>query len=180
MSDNDERERSSSPPRFTLYPGAFPITPLQTKGYEESQSQHFTLFLSLAAYIRDKVIETAEPVFGNFLRNVRDHDIGIFTQATLFVGRGASFSVRRTLISEHRDVVLKSTLRGLESTDKRDEARRLEAILLELRVLTHPPLLAHENIVNLLQLGWEGDAVDISRKCPVLVMEYADLGTLGD
>jgi serine/threonine protein kinase len=52
--------------------------------------------------------------------------------------------------------------------------------LLELRVLTHPPLIAHENIVNLLQLGWEGDAVDISRKWPVLVMEYADLGTLTD
>jgi hypothetical protein len=74
----------------------------------------------------------------------------------------------------------KSTLRSLESLDTRDEARRLEAILLELRVLTRPPLVAHENIVNLLQLGWEGDTVDISGKWPVLVMEYADLGNLAN
>jgi len=182
MSDNEEGERSPSPERVTPYPAALPVSPLKIKGYEQSQSesQHFTVFLYLAAELRDEIIKTAEPAFRNFLRYVRDHDIGLLSTATIFVGRGASFSVRRTLIPEHRNVVFKSSLQTLYRPDKSDEARRLDAVLLELRVLTHPPIRTQENIVDLLQIGWEGDLIDISRKWPVLVMEYADLGSLVD
>jgi serine/threonine protein kinase len=130
--------------------------------------------------MRVEAVASADPALVNFLNNLRDHDIDIFSTATLYVGRGATFAVRRTVLPEHHDVVFKTTLRSLDRIDKTDEARRLEALLLELRVLTHPPLRDHDNIVKLLQVGWEGDAVDVSRIWPVLVMEYADLGTLVD
>jgi serine/threonine protein kinase len=57
---------------------------------------------------------------------------------------------------------------------------KIEAILLELRVLTHSPLRNHENIVKLIQVGWEGDALDNTVKWPVLVVDFADRGTLAD
>jgi len=178
-SDNEESERSSSPSRVT-YSAALPVSPWRVQGDGQSPSRYFTLFLSLAARMRGEAVASADPALVNFLNNLRDYDIDVFSAATLYVGRGATFVVRRTVLPEHHDVVFKTTLRSLDRIDKTDEARRLEALLLELRVLTHLPLRDHDNIVKLLQVGWEGDAVDVSRIWPVLVMEYADLGTLVD
>jgi serine/threonine protein kinase len=55
-----------------------------------------------------------------------------------------------------------------------------ESILLELRVLCHPPIRRHENVVNLLGLGWETDYLDHTQLWPVLVVEWANHGTLLD
>ena len=142
--------------------------------------QYFSAFLSLAADLRDKHLENADPPFAEFLRNVRDRDVGLQTRGTRFVGRGGTFTVRRTVDAAHRPVVLKSTVMGERTTDDAAKSARLDAVLLELKVLTHPPVQRHANIVELLQIGWEGDAVDPFLKWPVLVVEYADLGTLVD
>ena len=156
-----------------------PVSPLQPGPTGTlKQSQHFTLFLSLAA--ESSVEEEADPAFKNFLQNIEDHDLGLFTYATRFISHGATFTVRRTIMPEHKSVVFKSTVQGKMKIDSEDEALRLETILLELRVLTHPPLRRHKNIINLLTVGWEGDAFDHFRKWPVLVVEYADRGTLVD
>lgn len=179
-SDDEGSDRSWSPPRITHHDSALSPVSLLLRGNGQRQSQYFSLFLSYAARMRGEALRSADPAFTNFLYNLRDHDIGIFSAATLFIGRGATFTVRRTMLPEHQDVVFKSALRNLDGLDKADDARALEALLLELRVLTHSSLRAHENIVKLLQIGWEGDGFDLSRRWPVLVIEYADLGTLVD
>jgi serine/threonine protein kinase len=145
-----------------------------------SLSQHLTLFLSLAADARREALQQADYPLANFLRNIRDHDVGLITPATEFIRRGATFAVRRTVIPDHTDVVFKSCVRGKKKLDDTSITRRLELVLLELRILAHEPLRAHDNIVNLIAVGWEGDARDVFRKWPVLVVEYADLGTLDD
>jgi len=147
---------------------------------ETSAWQHVALFLSLASDITDQLIEQDDPAFSNFLRNIRDHDIGLFSGATTYVGRGLTFAVRRTTMNEHHPIVFKSTVPDNDYRGTDMEAHRLSAILLELRVLTHPPLRTHPNIVTLLQVGWEGDVFDEFLKWPALVVEYAELGTLED
>lgn len=186
MSFAEEDERAWSPPRIssTTWDSnrlLLPPSALKTRSSPlPSHSQHFTLFLSLANQIRDQAINNSEPLFAHFLRNVRDHDVGIFASATQQLGRGSTFAVRRSAISEHKDVVFKSSLQTGQKISNAAESQRLENILLELRVLTHPPIRRHKNIVDLIQVGWEGDSYDVFRKWPVLVVEYADRGTLLD
>lgn len=51
-------------------------------------------------------------------------------------------------------------------------------VLQELRVLCHPILSQHENIVGLLGLDFQEDYDDFEVAWPVLLMEYAEYGTL--
>lgn len=144
------------------------------------KSYHFSMIFTLADGFHEEAVDEADPALANNLRNLRDHDIGVFAEATEFVGRGATFSVRRTLFGDSRDVVFKS--RKVEPDRDQDSTlmQKLEAILLELRVLTHRPLRHHNNIVQLIQVGWEGDPLERAVKWPVLVVDYADRGTLAD
>jgi serine/threonine protein kinase len=144
------------------------------------KSYSFSLIFKLADNFDEEAIGKADPSLANDLRNLRDHPVGVFSAATEFIGRGATFSVRRTLFGDSQDVVFKS--RRAEPDRERDLTlvQKLEAILLELRVLTHPPLRHHENIVQLIQVGWEGDPFDRTVKWPVLIIDYADRGTLAD
>jgi serine/threonine protein kinase len=134
----------------------------------------------LADGFGDQAIDEAEPTLANNLRNLRDHDIGIFSDATEYIGCGATFSVRRTLFGDSQDVVFKTRVPELNKGENSSFMDKIEAILLELRVLTHSPLRNHENIVKLIQVGWEGDALDNTVKWPVLVVNFADRGTLAD
>ncbi|KAG9255096.1 uncharacterized protein F5Z01DRAFT_74522 [Emericellopsis atlantica] len=110
-------------------------------------------------------------------------------RASKTLGRGLSFSVQlvRTDEGTRRRSGLRSCfvvykkLRGL--TDALDPVERgalLRAVLLEVRVLTHPPLKAHSNIVNLICLAWEPDPDHQDQAWPTLVLEYAENGTLAD
>jgi ankyrin repeat protein len=65
-----------------------------------------------------------------------------------------------------------------ESTKIDDETKRFQSIIRELRVLTHGPLLAHSNIVRLIGYFWEAD--EIPTLWPVLVLEFADCGSLAE
>ena len=134
----------------------------------------------MASRIRDRVIEFGERSFANFLANIRDHDANVFMLKSEFIGRGATFSVRRSTMEDHQNVVFKSSLPTTIKNRDKDELQRLDLILRELRVLTHPPIRDHENIVSLFSVGWEGDASDVFTKWPVLVQEYADFGTLAN
>ena len=185
MSDD---ERPPSPTRRTelFDPTTFPLPPLDTSVQYKADApnssawEHFALFLTLASEITEQLMDSDDLPFTNFLRNLQDHDIGLFSEATEYIGRGRTFSVRRSTMKEHRAVVFKSTVPETDFRGTVAEGLRLSAILLELRVLTHPPLLMHPNIVTLLQVGWEGDPFNEFRKWPVLVVEYAELGTLQD
>jgi serine/threonine protein kinase len=188
MSDD---ERPWSPPRFSEpadHPSDrnVPLPELHTSFRYNATSpvlsawKHFALFLSLASEIASDLMVDDDPAFTNFLRNLRDHDVGLFSGATDYIGRGLTFAVRRSTMSEHRPVIFKSTVPDKDYRSSDLEANRLSAILLELRVLTHAPLRYHPNIVTLLQVGWEGDSFDGFQKWPVSVVEYAELGTLVD
>ena len=185
MSDD---ERPPSPTRRTELsnPMISPLPPLdasvryKTDAPNSSAWKYFALFLSIASEITEELMESDDIAFTNFLRNLRDHDIGLFSGATEYIGRGLTFSVRRSMMNEHQPVVFKSTVPETDFRGTVAEGLRLSAILLELRVLTHPPLHMHPNIVTLLQVGWEGDPFNEFSKWPVLVVEYAELGTLQD
>jgi serine/threonine protein kinase len=51
----------------------------------------------------------------------------------------------------------------------------------EIICLSHAPILTHENFVKIIAIGWE-DAEDIvyNRVWPVLILEFAEYGTLED
>lgn len=77
-------------------------------------------------------------------------------------------------------------LTSASTTRHQKPCSRISALLLELRVLAHPPLRSHPNIVSLLGVAWETDpgwnpgGDSITRKWPVLIMERAGMGTLED
>jgi serine/threonine protein kinase len=61
-----------------------------------------------------------------------------------------------------------------------EHENRLRSIALEFSALAHPPLLHHPNIVKLLGMAWGNNPFSSSMKLPVLIMEYAEHGTLKD
>lgn len=105
------------------------------------------------------------------------------------LGRGLSFEVMLLNHSEIQDrrekgrkpVIVYKKLRGLNDQLKSIEKNELlRAALLEVRVLTHPPLQDHPNIIKLFDLTWEPDLDLIDHAWPVIVLEYADHGSLAD
>ena len=99
------------------------------------------------------------------------------------LGEGASFRVERvawrkkdpnlplTFSEQKRSkyVAIKGVVSG-QKNDWRD-------VLLEIRALLHKPLHYHPNIAQLLGLGW-GPVADSDSIHPLLVMEFADMGSL--
>jgi len=143
-------------------------------------SYHLSMLFALADGFREKAINVAEPALANNLRNLRDLDVGVFSDITEYIGRGATFVVHRTAFPDSRNVVLKSRIPDETQDSRLVTTARLKALLLELRVLTHPPLRSHRNIVQLVQIGWQSDSFDMRLKWPVLIVDYADKGTLAD
>ncbi|KAE9370209.1 ankyrin [Stipitochalara longipes BDJ] len=62
-----------------------------------------------------------------------------------------------------------------------EESQRYKALVRDIICLSHTPILAHENFVKIIAIGWE-DAEDIvyNRVWPVLILEFAEYGTLDD
>ena len=145
------------------------------------RSYHFSMFFSLAVGLEDDPVVDASPALINDLNNLRDHDVGLLGSTTVFLGRGATFSVRKTRFPSNENVVLKSGM-FFETQKPETESflRLVNNIMLELRVLTHQPLRVHPNIVKLLRVSWEADAFIRDLKWPVLITELADMGTLQD
>ena len=171
--------RSESPPRGSENAS---VEPYQTYFVLRSEAptnaspdQLLALFVALAAEIN-----SSDSIrYSNVLENVVNKDVGISNIHTAFVGNGSSFSVRAWRLSRpERSLVFKSAMPSDYKFTYRDERRRLADIILELRALSHPALRGRKNIVELLGLGWETDSFEQGRKWPVLILEYADGGTL--
>jgi serine/threonine protein kinase len=106
------------------------------------------------------------------------------------VGEGVSFTVKKgaMLDSSGREVVYKiSRLRfsneipGMDPlSDENLETRRYKEFATELRILSHPPVLSHPNIVQLLRIVWFINPVINCIVSPALELEYAHIGTLSD
>lgn len=125
-----------------------------------------------------------------------DEDVGIMAQDSALIGQGGQFDVRRVkMCCNDGFFVLKSALsaayrkRGQaivqkviqsSSQQRKEEDRMIRAVFHEYRALSHPPIREHPNIVDILDLGWETDPENRKDKWPVLVLEYADQGTMAD
>lgn len=116
-------------------------------------------------------------------------DVGIMAQNSAHIGHGAQFDVRRIkMCCDKGFYVQKSALSAAyrkrsawrETKDQQQEAEEhmIRAVFLEYRALSHPPIKAHPNIVDILDLGWETDPENGKDKWPVLILEYADQGTM--
>ncbi|VTO81492.1 unnamed protein product [Fusarium graminearum] len=66
----------------------------------------------------------------------------------------------------------------LATESKEISERSYKALANELRVLSHPPLMEHENIVNIKTIGWTKLDALAAAWMPMIVLELADLGTL--
>ncbi|KAK2735763.1 hypothetical protein FQN57_001143 [Myotisia sp. PD_48] len=110
-------------------------------------------------------------------------------EAVKTLGRGLSFNVflmgiddgAKQQLQLRSPFIVYKKLRGLN--DKLDIIERgelLRAVLLELRVLTHPPLKNHPNIIKMLHLMWEPDPDLLDHAWPTIVLEHAENGTLAD
>jgi serine/threonine protein kinase len=62
-----------------------------------------------------------------------------------------------------------------------DESRRFDAVVREMIVLSHPPVVTHGNIVDLIAIGWEDFADhEAGLIWPVSVIEFAPYGSVQD
>ncbi|KAM0489969.1 hypothetical protein ACHAP8_012032 [Fusarium lateritium] len=66
----------------------------------------------------------------------------------------------------------------LATESKQISERSYKALANELRVLSHPPLMEHDNIVNIKTIGWTRLDACSAAWMPMIVLELADLGTL--
>jgi len=116
------------------------------------KSYHLSMLFSMVDGFSEKVVDNVESAFANNLRNLRHLDMGVFNEVTEFVGRGATFNVQTTSFLDSSNIVLKSPVLLPDRNAKKSLMGKLEATLLELRVLTHPPLRHHKNIAQLIQV----------------------------
>jgi serine/threonine protein kinase len=125
-----------------------------------------------------------------------NEDVGIMCRDSVYIGHGSQFEVRRVTVCCSRGFyVQKSALSAAyrkqsswvkrekeekqKENEKREEEEQLiQAVFLEYRALSHPPIKEHPNIVDILDLGWETDPRHWDVKWPVLILEYADQGTM--
>ena len=76
-------------------------------------------------------------------------------------------------------VAVKSVFRHIQN----DYSRAFADIAKEIRVLGHPFLRTHENILDIIGLTWDDDfcdSLETSPRQPMLVLEYANCGSLED
>ncbi|KAF3941712.1 hypothetical protein ABW19_dt0205259 [Dactylella cylindrospora] len=119
--------------------------------------------------------------------NIKDtgfqYDVGIVSHKTMHIGQGSQFSVSLILpCCSGNPLIRKSVLASLirSKPDQKAREKLQKAVFLELRALSFRPIHGHQNIVKLFDIGWELDPEDSSLRWPVLIMEYADRGSLKD
>ncbi|RKL36562.1 hypothetical protein BFJ72_g8111 [Fusarium proliferatum] len=120
-----------------------------------------------------------------------------------YAGRGASFTVYRRRIPPQKLLTSVTNMDGLliEIRDKRKlpeavaykvaviefsdkgEATQtsrhaIDAAIMELYLSTHRPILQHPNLVDFLGLAWGANPFNSSQKLPVLMVEFAEYGSL--
>ncbi|KAL9087151.1 MAG: hypothetical protein Q9165_006802 [Trypethelium subeluteriae] len=92
------------------------------------------------------------------------------------VGQGETYTVERCIVAK-RVLAIKTLKLGNVSNDTTKFLRRLNSVLLELRIMHHKPLHAHPNILNLVAYGWSDQQNHI---LPYILVEYSPCGTFRD
>jgi serine/threonine protein kinase len=115
------------------------------------------------------------------------------------IGQGTQFSVKRlalqggmavrtsadpqTRMTNGDNIVLKKPRLDKAFGDRGEfsESRVIDGIVQELRILSHPPLRTQNEILDVYGFAWELDRTHkFGEVWPVLMVEYAALGTLQD
>jgi Protein kinase domain len=89
--------------------------------------------------------------------------------------RGGNVSKGQRIITKHVVIGSNDLL-----NDHLDVASVTRPLVLELRVLAHPPLRDHSNIIDLFGVAWEKESDRFDRLWPILVLEYAPGGNLAE
>lgn len=90
------------------------------------------------------------------------------------LGEGETYRVEECLSGNHV-VAVKHLKVNKDSSDQAKFGSRLAAVVLEIRIMRHPPLKAHPNIPSVFGYGWKTLHNNL---LPFIVVEYAGLGTL--
>lgn len=89
------------------------------------------------------------------------------------VGQGETFIVERCVV--RNQVLAMKHLKTNVAPDDGTFRRRLQSVILELRIMRHAPLRSHPNILAVFGYGWNMKATQI---VPYLLVQYAPYGTL--
>lgn len=88
------------------------------------------------------------------------------------VGQGETYLVERCIVAD-RVLAIKTLKLEEVSKDTTKFLRRLNSVLLELRVMYHKPLHAHPNILELVAYGWSDQQ---HRTLPYILVEFSPFG----
>ena len=98
-------------------------------------------------------------------------------------GRYQSWYGEESLFGLDRAAGQKVAIKHATHRDESTPSRALASIANEIRVLGHQTLRDHQNIVDVIGLSWTGtiyDDLKTNYRWPVLLLEYANCGTLED
>ncbi|KAI1104208.1 hypothetical protein F4804DRAFT_201816 [Jackrogersella minutella] len=89
------------------------------------------------------------------------------------VGEGETFVVERCVVRSQ--VLAIKHLKNKVSQDDDIFRRRLQSVILELRIMRHAPLRSHPNVLPVFGYGWNMNSTQIA---PYILVQYAAYGTL--
>ncbi|OAQ97462.1 hypothetical protein LLEC1_03548 [Akanthomyces lecanii] len=104
--------------------------------------------------------------------NLKRYDYEHFSDREL-IGEGETYLVERC-VTRDKDVLAVKHVKVSDESNSKLFQRRLKSVLLELKIMRHPPLKAHPNIASILGYGWNTKAGVIM---PFVVVEHAAHGT---
>ena len=109
------------------------------------------------------------------LEDLYGNEIGEGTTYRVARKRVNYSSTNQTWVAAKRAKLIVPKASGIGRTVNKLEYNRLRAVLLEIGVLTHPPLKSHPNIVDLIGYDWDEE---VSGYAPIIIMELATFGNL--
>lgn len=111
-------------------------------------------------------------------RTVQSLDLRRFPYAKIHrgesIGEGETFWVEKCTVDE-RVVAVKHLKVGRRESESPEFLRRVNSLLLELRIMHHSPLKSHPNILNLVGYGWNSEGGSI---LPYILVEHSAHGNL--
>ena len=143
----------------------------------------YTKFFIPAVYLSAAAVDTAQPLGrgGSFIVTLRKiPNVRPTTHVRHARGADATYHPEPKPIPPfvvYKTAYIEFEESGFTHAEYED---RFKSVLLELSALTHPPLLHHPNIIDFLGVAWGNNPFNLDYKLPVLVVEYAEHGTLAD
>ena len=113
---------------------------------------------------------------------IPSNDIDFYGEGCKYIDEGKSFVVKTARFSkklytpgiEHQ--VAEGKMVAVKLVKPFDTQEKIENVCLEILALTHPPLHAHQNIIDLIGITWTSER-DLHME-PALVVEFAEYGSL--